>query len=289
MKRSVLNSHGVLELKHTRNKAIKNKIITYSIILFICVLGISIASRIKALNINNVIVSGNKVVDSASIEKVVKNNLNGHYLGILPKTNFIIYPKNKIKIDLQNDFKRIKDITLNNENIKNLEININEYEGKYLYCGNVIPELNSKDTQKCYFMDNNGYIFDEAPYFSGEIYFKFYGLVNSITENPSGNYYNNEIFAKLIEFKTLIEKMDLKPTYIWLNNQDEIYVSLSKNGKMEINPIIILKKDSNLEKMAENLKAAVITEPLKTKLEKNYDDLKYIDLKFGNKVYYKFE
>jgi hypothetical protein len=289
MKRSVLNSHGVLELKHTRNRAIKNKIITYSIILFICVLGISIASRIKALNINNVIVSGNKVVDSASIEKVVKNNLNGHYLGILPKTNFIIYPKNKIKIDLQNDFKRIKDITLNNENIKNLEININEYEGKYLYCGNVIPELNSKDTQKCYFMDNNGYIFDEAPYFSGEIYFKFYGLVNSITENPSGNYYNNEIFAKLIEFKTLIEKMDLKPTYIWLNNQDEIYVSLSKNGKMEINPIIILKKDSNLEKMAENLKAAIITEPLKTKLEKNYEDLKYIDLKFGNKVYYKFE
>lgn len=289
MKRSVLNSHGVLQLKHTRHRAIKNKIITYSIILFICVLGLSIASRIKALNIDNVTVSGNKVIDSILIEKIVKNNLSGHYLGIFPKTNFIIYPKNKIKINLQNNFKRIKDITLNNKDIKNLEISINEYDGKYLYCGDIIPELNSKSTQKCYFMDNDGYIFDEAPYFSGEIYFKFYGLIDSSTENPSGNYYNNEIFAKLIEFKTLIEKMDLSPSYIWLNNQNEIYVFLSKKGNMDINPSIILKKDSDLGKMAENLKASVTTEPLKTKLENNYEDLRYIDLKFGNKVYYKFE
>jgi len=49
------------------------------------------------------------------------------------------------------------------EKVKNLEINVQEREGKYIWCGENIEAVNSNP---CYFMDQSGYIFDESPYFS---------------------------------------------------------------------------------------------------------------------------
>lgn len=288
-KRSVVNSHGLIKLKQKRYKILKTKITTYSVIFLILLVGISLASKINKLNINEMKISGNVVVDSKTIETIVNDDLKGHYFWIFPKTNFLIYPKAKIINDLSTKYKRLKNISLNVINFRTLEITVNEYEGKYLYCGNVTPLLDSRSEQKCYFMDSKGYIFDEAPYFSGELYFKFYGVVSGGQENPTGSYFSANIFSKLITFKESIEKMDLKPLYIWINNQNEVYVNLSTLGIAPLSPSIIFRVDANYEKMAENLKAAITTEPLLSKLKNNYKSLNYIDLRFGNKVYYKFK
>ena len=53
-------------------------------------------------------------------------------------------------------------------------------------------------------------------------------------------------------------------------------------------PKIILNNDSDLIKMAENFQASVTTDPLQTELKEKYDLLEYIDLRFGNRVYYRF-
>jgi hypothetical protein len=53
-------------------------------------------------------------------------------------------------------------------------------------------------------------------------------------------------------------------------------------------PEIIFKIDSDFQKIAENLQAAITTEPLQTDFKNKYSSLLYIDLRFGNKVYYKF-
>jgi len=286
MKRSVVNSSGIIELKHKRRKVLKNKIIIYFILLLILIVGISYLSKIKEININQINVSGNLIIDSSSVKEIVENNLNNNYFFIFPKTNFLIYPKQKIIEELLYKYKRIKDISINRTNSKSIEVVIGEYEGKYLYCGNKIEDIEENLPEKCYFTDSNGYIFDESPYFSGEIYFKFYGMVN---ENILGNYYYKENFLNLIKLKNSIEEINLKPSYILINNDNEINIGLSTLGIAEINPTIIIKLNSDYEKISENLKTAVINEPLKSKLIYDYKQLKYIDLKFGNKVYYKFE
>jgi len=249
--------------------------------------GLSFATRINKLNIDKVIVEGNKVVENKDLEQQIKNDLAGRYLWLFPKTNFLIYPKIKIRNDLTSKFKRVKRVSFNVENFKTLRVSIEEYEGKYLWCGKVIPVLNNNIGQECYFMDKAGYIFDAAPYFSGQVYFKFYGGMNSEKENPSGNYFAPEYFGRIITLKDNMEKMNLKPTAFWFESQDEVDISLA--GEPSMSPRIIFKVDSDYQKLGENLQAAISTEPLQTELKNKFYLLQYIDLRFGNKVYYRFK
>ena len=286
-KRSVINSPGVTELRRKKYKAFKTKAIVFAVLFVVIVIGLCWLSRIKEMKIQQINISGNVIVDTKSIEDVVEADIAGHYWGIFPKSNFLIFPKNKILADLSGKYKRLNNISLKVINFNTLDISVNEYNGKYLWCGLVTPMLNNNSNQKCYFIDSNGYIFDEAPFFSGSVYFKFYGQTSDLID-PTGTYFYPDTFSKLIQLKNSLDNLNLKPTYIYINNQNEVNVGLSTQGIAPINPAIIFRLDSDFEKIIENLNAAINTEPLQTDLQKNYAKLLYIDLRYGNKVYYKF-
>lgn len=286
MKQSALNSPRLLELRRKKHKSIRRKVVAILVVFFIIILGLSFASRINKININQININGNKVVETKEIEDIIKNEISGHYLWLFPKTNFLIYPKRGILNELNSKLKRLKDISININNFRTLEVSVSEYEGKYLWCGVSLPDLASSVNQKCYFLDNNGYIFDEAPYFSGEVYFKFYGDGGLNKDDITGTYFLKDKFVKIIEFKNAIQKLNLNSTAFWLDNDNEADFSIS--GEPMTGPRIIFKLDEDFGKLAENLQAAISTEPLRTELKTKFSSLLYFDLRFGNKVYYKF-
>ncbi|MBI2099665.1 hypothetical protein HYT45_04675, partial [Candidatus Uhrbacteria bacterium] len=65
----------------------------------------------------------------------------------------------------------------------------------------------------------------------------------------------------------------------------DLFLSGAKNQK----PKILIRADADMENLAENLGAALETEPLKTRMAKEYSKLEYLDLRFSNKVYSKFK
>ena len=277
--KSVLNSPRIEELRKNKRKILRTKIIFWLIIVFIFFIGLVLLSRIKKINIDTVVVSGNKIVDTKAIEDVVKKDILGHYPFFFSKANAFIYPEKKIKVDLMNNFKRVLGVSLNVKNTKILEINIKEREGKYLWCG---ESLLSIDDKKCYFIDDNGYIFDEAPYFSDGVYFKFYGNLDSGTTDKIGLYFLKSNFPNIISFKENLEKLDLKINYFFLNPDGYMAINLSSGAEIRFKP------DADFNKLIDNLRAALSTEPFHTDFQKKYDSLLYIDLRFGNKIYYKF-
>ena len=228
------------------------------------------------------------MVETEAIKETIQKDLVGNYFWLFPKTNFLLYPKKQIKNELGNKFKRFSIVSIGLDNIRTLKISVTEREGKYLWCGDIVPILISDVTSyKCYFMDQEGYIFDEAPYFSGNVYFKFYGKNDVNLENPAGTYFLENKFDKIIIFKNALEKLNLNPTAFWLNDTGDANISLS--SEPETGPKIIFKIDSDYEKIAENLQAAITTKVLQTKLKTDFSSLLYIDLRFGNNVYYKFD
>lgn len=290
-KKSILNSPRLNAIKKRRRKVYRNRVIFFAICFLIIFVGLAFISRIDKININEIKISGNKIIETKDIEEVVKENISGHYLWVFPKSNFIIYPKAKIKRELADKFKRFKEIKLDVQNIKTLEISVLEREAEYTWCGAVLPTWTSdvQVDQKCYFMDSFGYIFDEAPYFSGEVYFKFYGKTDSNNENPSGNYFLLNNFNRIILFIENIKLMNLEPSVFVLDEGGEGNIYLSSNKSFPMNPKLIFKINSDFEKLIENLQAITNTEPLKTELVEKFNSLLYIDLRFGNKVYYKFQ
>ncbi len=51
---------------------------------------------------------------------------------------------------------------------------------------------------------------------------------------------------------------------------------------------VIFLKDTDKKKVWSTLVSAIDTDPLKTKLEKNKEGLEYLDVRYGNKVFYRF-
>jgi len=287
MQKSVLNSPRLLELKKKRRITLMRKIFFIIFLLFLVLVGLSFLSKWENFNISDIEISGNKIIETKVIEDVVKENISGNYFWFFPKTNFLFYPQNKIEIELKDKFKRIKNVFVNDKNIKTLSVLVEERTALYTYCGvavDLVPELQN---QKCYFIDEDGYIFDEAPYFSGGIYLKFYGVVDNNEENPSGSYFFPSYFKKLITLKETLNKIGIKPVAFSIEDNKDVNVFLSFSST-QIGPKIIFKLDSDFEKIIENLQSVLTTEPLQTEFKTKYSSLLYIDLRFGNKVYYKF-
>jgi len=80
----------------------------------------------------------------------------------------------------------------------------------------------------------------------------------------------------------------LKPVSIYVTSDGDVKLFLSSGNSGTMGPQIIFKLNGNYENIAENLEAALTTTPLQTEFKNKYSSLQYIDLRFGNKVYYKF-
>ena len=285
-KRNVLNSSRLLELKRHRKKVVINKFIFF--LLGLCVLFVLAVyiSHLSALNINNIEISGNQVVDTDAIKTVIEQQISGKYFLLFPKTNVFFYPKNSIVESLQNNFKIFKDINISIKNTKTLEVSLTERKALYTWCGLVPP---TSGPNNCYFVDQDGYIFDEAPYFSGEVYFKFYGTPdgNLKSSDPSGLYFSQPYFQQLVSFRDMLVSLGLNPVSLYVTDDGDVQVFLSSGNTTSSGPEILLKLNADYENVAENLEAALTTEPLQSEFKNKYSTLQYIDLRFGNKVYFK--
>jgi hypothetical protein len=294
LKRNVLNSPRLLELKKKRRKAFLSKVVIIVIALFVLAGSCAYFSRLDGLNIKEIKVEGNKVVDESVIVEAVNSELAGKYAFLYPKTNVLIYPEMDIKNSLLEKFPRLASVDLDATDRKTLFINVSEREAKYMWCGEKMPlsvNVESLRTEeKCYFMDEEGYIFDEAPYFSGEVYFKFYGGggdENPEGASPAGSHFAPGNFKQLETFKDVLAGMGLKPVVMHILDEEDVEIYLARSG-LGMGPKIIFRSSADLKNTAENLQAALTTDPLMSGFKNKYAKLEYIDIRFGNKVYFKF-
>ncbi|HWA32110.1 MAG TPA: hypothetical protein VG694_01525 [Candidatus Paceibacterota bacterium] len=283
-KRSVLNSPRLKEIKKKRNAVVRRKIFFWALGIAALLAGLVFLSRWGELNIENISIAGSKVVDAKEIQGVVRADLIGKYLFLFPKTNVAVYPKKKIEADLKAKFKRLEDIKLEIGELKTLDIKVTEREPAYIWCGENLPDSDTEED--CYFSDENGYVFDVAPYFSGDVYFKLYGPLSG--SNPEGSEFLPDSFSHIIYFKDAITKLGLAPVALLADPGGDADIYLSSAGPVAQAPKIIFNPSADVEKLAENLQAALGTEPLHTDFDKKYSSLQYLDMRFGDKVYYKF-
>ncbi|HTE48812.1 MAG TPA: hypothetical protein VK675_02830 [Candidatus Paceibacterota bacterium] len=276
-----------MQLRKQRQRIFQSRIFLRLGMFLVIFFGLAFLARLPGLNIADVEIVGNKVVDSETIKTTVKNEIYGNYLWFFPKTDIFFFPKNSIIEALNNRIPRLDGINLTVKDNKILEISVSEREAKYLWCGATPVELKSDSKPKCYFLDKNGYIFDEAPYFSGDVYFTFYGAIDFKEDVPLGLNFLPANFGKLVTLIEMLQSMKLVPVALYLQENGDIKIFLS--GKSTLSgPDLIFRLDSDLSAIVENLETALTTEPLQSNFKKKYSSLEYIDLRYGNKVYYRF-
>lgn len=287
--RDIPTSPRVEEIKRKR-KVRKLRMIVLFVLFFIAIIwALSFFSGDKHLIVNKIEINGTHIIYQKDIEDEVYQNISGKYLHLFSRNNSFIYPHDKIYANLLIKFPRIEKLSVSVNKVNTLQINITERIGSYLYCGSNIPENKDDVGENCYFINNDGYIFDKAPYFSGNVYFKFYMALDSGSGSPlAKQMISPERFHKLAGFIDGVTAIGFKPIYIYKDNDGTDYLYLNHNAVSTI-PKIMFKDNDDLQIIGDNLAIAMRKKEFADEVNSKYNTLLYIDLRFDNKVLYKFQ
>ena len=207
-----------------------------------------------------------KTLSQDGIKEVSKEILSAKLIGILPADNILLAPVEKIEAGLKSKFLRIKEVKISRHWPNILKMDIFERSTWAVYCW--------KDD--CYLSDDEGFLFASAPEFEGNLLLKLYDERLPAEQFSVGDsILNRENFILISEFKNELEKVGKHVLKIILkDDQEEFYLG---NWK------IILDFETNKETAIKNLFLAL------TEIGGLENKLDYIDLRFDDKIFYKFK
>lgn len=240
-------------------------------------------SKLPSIQIKNIEVEGNAIISKAEITDFIKKEISGEYFLLFSKKNFFLYPKGVIERKLADNFKRIEKIEIKSKGLNYLVVNLIERKPYSLWCdgGGNSDKIESASSEKCYFLDKNGFVFSEAPEFSGNTFFRYYGLLKE--DNPvGGNYMESLKFKEIRGFVDSLKILGINSVKFHASSEDDYEIDLDNGGK------IIFDDKQLLTKTLENLESVLDEIGLgKSSSTDSAVKLDYVDLRFGNKVFYK--
>lgn len=250
------------------------------IILILFVAAIAWLVRIPQINIDIVEVSGNVITESESLQEIVDDELRGAYALLIPRSNIFFYPKRTIGLRVTELFPIIKEANVSFVDFHTIAIEIKERVPFGLWCG-VTESLAEQEDAQCFYLDKEGYIFAKSPNFSGDVFFRYYGPLDAtfaITD-PLGTQYLP--VTQFLGYSLFFEALrDLQVTPVVLVKD----TSLDLHLRFEGGAVLLFGANQNLNTVLENLKSILDSDTFSTQGMK---DVEYIDLRFGNKVFYK--
>jgi hypothetical protein len=272
------SDHGLHTPEFHKKKVWQERIKTAIILLITAVMiGIPIyLLRTEKFLISSVLISGNSVTKSEDIQKIIAEGLSGNYLWIFPRSNTAIFPKDKIVSDLKREIPRLSSVTVMRSGKKGIEVAVTERSPKALYCVDV---SDPSSPANCYFMDDTGYIFSIAPAFSGNVYLTYNSA--PFYDEPLGKQaVDKEELKDTLSFVSWLGTLGIYPR-VFLIKMDEYRLVLANGAEL------MWEKNADLDSIRANLTAFFSQDSIRK--EKDFlERVLYIDMRFGNKIFYKF-
>ncbi len=217
--------------------------------------------------IKNIAVEGNSFIEKEKIIGNINNSISGKYFYIIPKNNILIASKKEIADNLLNNFFRVKSADISKKLPDGLMIKIEERNPSALLC----------EDKNCFFVDDSGYVFEESPFFSGDIFIKFIDQRNERNFSANTKILSEEEFKNLVNFSELLSKDGIRISGIILKNEGLYEFHISEQW------YILLSQRSDYKISFDNLKIA-----LNEQIKEKRPELEYVDIRLQNKVFFKY-
>ncbi len=215
----------------------------------------------------------NKVVAEDSIKKVAENDMDGSYYFLFPRSNILLFPKAQIIQDIDRTFPRIKSTEIHMKSLTSFTITVSERTPNALWCADV-----QTGTNDCYFLDEHGLVFDHAPEFTNNVYSAYSGSING---DPIGKtFVSSDEFNHIQSLITSLKALGLEPVSVSTILDGDYSIQLLQGEQ-----ILITTRES-IEQTLSNLDS-VLSDPKLSLKQGSSLTFSSIDLRFGNKVFYK--
>ena len=227
-------------------------------------------------------VEGSKSDDIGDIKKTVLTQLEGNYLHSIPKSSTFFYPKDEIEQAVKNSFKKIDSLSISRSGLSGLILKITEKAPSAIVCVGFHDDNDSD--QDCYFSDKDGYVYEKSPQFSEGVYPKYYITRNNNQEVLGTTFISTDLFRNLQAFVANAGKSNISPLGLFIGDggKYELYV---KNLD-ESEAVVYFDNRQPLEKTLSNFIAFWNDSLKKKKNATSTPAFEYINLRYGNNIFY---
>ncbi len=223
------------------------------------------------LRIREVRIEGAQTVATSTLEKFIRARLEGSYFGMLPKDNVFLYPKSRIVKDVRANYPRFADVSIAAGGLTSLVVALAERAPAQLWCG-ASPEA----LQPCLYLDASGAAYAQAPAFSGAPYARYYGELSegSMPRQFLSPEESRSLFALVDAMGAIVGEAES----VWLEDMNDASARFSGNF------VVKFSRADDPAKVFERFALALKSTPFSSR---ELSDFEYLDLRFGDKLYYK--
>ncbi|MBI2005077.1 FtsQ-type POTRA domain-containing protein [Patescibacteria group bacterium] len=229
--------------------------------------------RVTAIDI-----SGAESVTTAQVREAIRDAISGAYLYAIPKDSIFFYPKRAIEQNLLKLFPALKSAIVHAENFDTLAVVVAERAPQALWCGA------GASSTGCALMDEGGVVYAPAADFSGDAYVRYFGTATPLLAGGSlpAQYLTEKNYRALFALVAAIGKTQ---------PEDPVrQVVVDEGGDARVyfqqDFLLIFSIDDNSADVYERFTLALTAEPFTTHA---LPDFEYLDLRFGDKLYYKLK
>lgn len=278
-----------VELPESRLRARKRRrrwriLLLVVIMLALLVGAVVAAAYIPAIRIRTISVLGAQTLSSTTIAVAVRTKLDGTYGYVLPKDNIFLYPKRDITELLLRTYPVLASAQVHAANFHSLGVTVVERQPRALWC----PSTSSGQA-RCHFMDEQGIVYAEAPSFSEPVYLSYFGVASGtpLTRDLPWQYLEPGEFQPLSAlvdaFVQQLPQEELVSVEVDAQGDVRVrFASASPAGGQGFMLIFALRDQGGdvFERLVLTLGHAPFA-------GKELSSFEYLDLRFGDKLYYK--
>lgn len=272
------------QTRKSRKKSFRLKVVVFVVVIAMF-LGAGVvlwAFKNPRWQITKIEIGGNKVLSADEIKAVIQRDLTGEYDFLIPKSSFFLVRPSSLVKDIKKEFPRVRTIEFVRVFPDTLNATVSERSLWGIACNDLPKEKKiapDAPPAECVFLDTTGFAMERSPSSSGALVKKI--RVDEETPMHPGE----ELLAPALMQE--MDELDLRAQSIGLEAPVAFEYSFKTSRELHLvlpgGMRIFFKRGDNSENTFRVLKTVF------EKLGSRRDSILYIDVRFGNKVFYKFK
>ncbi len=261
-------------IRARRKRRITRAAVAWATLLLMILTAVIGVAWVPQMRFSVIDVVGTQTVDVSIIRAATLKELSGRYWGIFPKDNVFLYPKEQVGDALLTQFSPIKTVSVDFENFHTLRIKIEERTPRALWCGE-----DTTASIPCTLLDQSGVAYTQAPDFMGGVYVQYYGSLATTTPPQ---------YLVPGQFPTLAALVDVLQQKVGTDRVAQVYVdeNADVHAMLLSSSTLLFSLDQDGGAVVNNFSLALESDVF---VGHPLSDFEYVDLRFGDKLYYKLK
>lgn len=267
------NQYRSPQLEKKKKNLFRLKIALWAVAGAILLYGIVFWFNHPSVAIKQVSIAPTIFVPHDDVVALAESTLQGSYFGLFSKRNLLFVPTGALRHTIEKLHPAIEQVFVHRTSAHDIRIDVKEYEPIAKWCG---PDARAR-VSPCFVMNRKGQLFAQETPINTFAVPVFFGAITS-EEKISAYYTSIDSFEMVMEFVQGLAQFNIMLDTIETEDFETFVVHTVKG------PYLMIDANTDASDVLDNLRIVIDQEEINKAQLKN---LIYIDLRFGNKVFYK--